>query len=220
MLNKLLAISSLLLLICSATVIANGQNDGESRKVNERPQLPEPLLPTEPFDEASVEHMASRCALLETEKGEIRFEFFPEEAPTTVRNFLNLASLGAFDSTTFSRIVRNFVVQGGNVSTRTDVSPDIRRRAARRVPDEPNRISHSRGIVSLARPDEPNSATSHFFILVADSTFLDGTFAAFARVISGMDVVDEINRMEVDGEKPVKPVRLNKVSAYECRNED
>ena len=96
----------------------------------------------------------------------------------------------------------------------------MRLRAARRVPDEPNRISHSRGIVSLARPDEPNSATSHFFILVADSTFLDGTFTAFARVVSGMDVVDELNRMDVDGEKPVKPVRLNKVSVYECRTGD
>lgn len=202
--------------IIASTSFAFGQDKTDPKKANERPATIEPLLPVEPFDDASTEKMAATCAKLETEVGEIRFEFFPEEAPTTVRNFLNLAALGAFDTTTFSRVVRNFVVQGGNISTREEASPDLRRRAARRVPDEPNRISHQRGIVSLARPDQPNSATSHFFILVSDSTFLDGTFAAFARVIDGMDVVDKMNVMDVEDEKLVKPVRLKKVSLYEC----
>jgi peptidyl-prolyl cis-trans isomerase B (cyclophilin B) len=198
------------------TLTIHSQETSEPKKVNQRPIAVEPLLPIEPFDGATVSKMASTCARLETEIGDIRFEFFPEEAPTTVRNFLNLAAIGAFDTTTFSRIVKNFVVQGGNISTRDDASPDIRRRAARRLPDEPNRIGHLRGVVSLARPDQPNSATSHFFILVSDSTFLDGTFAAFAKVIDGMDVVDELNSMEIDGEKPLKPVRLKTVSLYEC----
>lgn len=202
--------------IIASTFFAFGQEKTEPKKVNERPVAIEPLLPVEPFDDASIEKMAATCAKLETELGEIRFEFFPEEAPITVRNFLNLSALGAFDTTTFSRVVRNFVVQGGNVSTRVEASPDLRRRAARRVPDEPNRIGHQRGIVSLARPEQPNSATSHFFILVSDSTFLDGTFAAFARVTEGMDVVDKINSLEVEDEKPIKPVRLKTVSLYGC----
>jgi cyclophilin family peptidyl-prolyl cis-trans isomerase len=220
MLNNSSGIILLLLIIFVASPVAIAQDHREPKKANERPSVIEPLLQTEPFDAFGIDQMASRCALLETEKGEIRFEFFPEEAPATVRNFLNLASIGAFDTTTFSRVVKDFVVQGGNISTRADSSPDLRRRAARRVPDEPNRISHLRGIVSLARPDEPNSATSHFFVLVSDSTFLDGKFTAFARVISGMDVIDEMNRMDVDGEKPVNPVRVSKVSIYQCQTND
>ena len=204
------------LLMVSSIVTVFAQETSEPKKVNQRPIAVEPLLTIEPFDEATVSKMATTCARLETEIGDIRFEFFPEEAPITVRNFLNLAALGAFDTTSFSRIVKSFVVQGGNISTRDDASPDLRRRAARRVPDEPNRVSHLRGIVSLARPEQPNSATSHFFILVSDSTFLDGTFAAFARVVDGMDVVDRLNAMDVDGEKPVTPIKLKRVSVYEC----
>lgn len=191
-----------------------GQETSEPRKANERPSVLE--VAEEPFDRVTTQEMSATCALLDTDFGEIKFEFFPEEAPETVRNFLNLTALGAFDTTTFSRIVKNFVVQGGNVSTRSEASVDIRRRANRRVPDEPNRISHLRGTVSLARPEQPNSATSHFFILVADSTFLDGTFSAFGRVISGMEVVDKINGVEVDGEKPLSPVSLKRVSLFQC----
>ena len=203
----------LLLTACSGPVF--GQEPSEQRKANERPLTLE-VRADEPFGKATAKEMSTTCALLDTDIGEIRFEFFPEEAPETVRNFLNLAALGAFDTTTFSRIVRNFVVQGGNVSTRAEASVDIRRRANRRIPDEPNRISHLRGTVSLARPEQPNSATSHFFVLVADSTFLDGTFSAFGRVTSGMEVVDRINGMEVDGEKPLSPVKLKRVSLFQC----
>lgn len=191
-----------------------GQETSEPRKANERPTVLE--VADEPFHRATTEEMSATCALLDTDFGEIRFEFFPKEAPQTVRNFLNLAALGAFDTTTFSRIVKNFVVQGGNVSTRSEASLDLRRRANRRIPDEPNRISHLRGTVSLARPEQPNSATSHFFILVADSTFLDGTFSAFGRVISGMEVVDKINGMDIDGEKPLNPLKLKRVSLFQC----
>lgn len=199
----------------SAVAEVAGQETAEPRKANERPQTLE-LSQAEPFDNASVEKMASQCALLDTEEGVIRIEFFPEQAPTTVRNFLNLAALGAFDTTSFSRVVKDFVIQGGNLTTRESVSPDLRRRAARKVPDEPNQVSHLRGIVSLARPDEPDSATSHFFILVSDSVFLDGKFAAFGRVVDGMEVVDRINGMEVDGDKPIKPVRLRTVALSGC----
>ena len=87
-----------------------------------------------------------------------------EMAPEAVRNFLNLTSLKAFDSTTFSRVVPGFVIQGGNLSTRENLTQELYRRAQRTVPDEPSIIKHVRGIVSLARPDEANSSSSHFFI--------------------------------------------------------
>lgn len=187
-----------------------------AQKVNARP-TPTPSIVLEPFDRADVKTMASKCVTLDTESGMIEIELFPESAPESVRNFLNLAAIGAFDTTLFSRVVPGFVVQGGNVWTRAGgVMPELGKRARRTIPDEPNKILHERGIVSMARPDEPNMATSHFFILVSEASYLDGKFAAFGRVTRGMEVVDLMNKAAVTDEKPDKPVRLKKASVGTC----
>jgi peptidyl-prolyl cis-trans isomerase B (cyclophilin B) len=171
----------------------------------------------EPFDSASLEKMAAQCVRLETEAGVIEMEMLAEAAPETVRNFLNLAATGAFDTTTFSRIVKGFVVQGGNLSSGQKWSFELAKRAARKIPDEPSYVKHVRGIVSMARPDEPNSATTHFFILVGEAaTQLDGKFSAFGRVTRGMEIVDTINKAEAEGEKPVKPVRIARALVEQC----
>ena len=191
------------------------QNKPEPKKSNARPadaQAPT----TEPFDKATVEKMASQCVRLETEAGLIEIEMLAEAAPETVRNFLNLTAIGAFDTTTFSRIVKDFVVQGGNLSTGQKWSYELSKRAARKIPDEPSYVKHIRGIVSMARPDEPNSATTHFFILVGEAAQLDGTFSAFGRVTRGMEVVDAMNKAEAEGEKPTKPVRLTRATVEQC----
>jgi peptidyl-prolyl cis-trans isomerase B (cyclophilin B) len=91
-------------------------------------------------------------------------------------------------------------------------------RARRTVPDEPNKVLHERGIVSMARADEPNTATTNFFILVAPATYLDNKFAAFGKVTKGMEVVDAINKASVSEEKPEKPVRIKKATVAACRN--
>ncbi|CAN5615175.1 hypothetical protein BH10ACI3_BH10ACI3_12870 [soil metagenome] len=188
----------------------------EAAKINSRPS-PTPVISVEPYDKADVKTMAAKCVRLETEAGDIEMELYPESAPETVRNFLNLTAIGAYDTTTFSRVVPGFVIQGGNIWTRDGGVPrDLNQRARRPLHDEPNRILHERGIVSMARTDEPNSATTHFFILVDAAPSLDGSFAAFGRVTKGMDVVDAINKMPVEGDKPVKPVRLKKVIIQAC----
>lgn len=184
----------------------------DSKKANRRPTA----APSEPFANATVQMLAKQCVKLETEAGVIEAEMFPEAAPETVRNFLNLAALGAFDTTTFSRVIPNFVVQGGNVSTRLTVTPEIIARMQRTIPDEPNQILHERGILSMARSSEPNTATSHFFILVNEAPHLNGTFAAFGRVINGMEIVDAINKMPGTGERPAKSVRLNRATVASC----
>ncbi len=171
----------------------------------------------EPFDKMTPEQMSGRCVTLETEAGDIRIEVLSEAAPESARNFLNLASQGFFDTTTFSRVVKDFVVQGGNVATRETYTPELLRRAARKVPDEPNPVKHLRGVVSLARPAEANAATTHFFILLNDSPHLDGTFAAFGRVRTGMEVVDKIAAGELDGEKPKHPVRIRRATVAMCQ---
>ncbi len=186
----------------------------EPAKTNTRPAV---AAAAEPFDKADVQTMALKCVKFETEAGDIEAEMYPESAPETVRNFLNLVATGAFDTTTFSRVVPGFVVQGGNIWTRTGgVSRDLGARARRAVPDEPNKILHERGVLSMARSDEPNSATTNFFILVGNGSHLDGKFAAFGRVTKGMDVADTMNKAAVTDEKPEKPVRLKRASIQPC----
>jgi cyclophilin family peptidyl-prolyl cis-trans isomerase len=183
------------------------------KKINARPSDPQK---PEPFDGASVEKMAGQCVRLETEAGLILIEMLPEAAPETVRNFLNLAATGAFETTTFSRVVKDFVVQGGNLSSGQKWNIELAKRAARKIPDEPSYVKHVRGIVSMARPDEPNSATTHFFILVSEATQLDGKFSAFGRGTQGMEVVDAINKAPVEDEKPVQPVRITRAVVEQC----
>jgi peptidyl-prolyl cis-trans isomerase B (cyclophilin B) len=188
----------------------------EVKKTNPRPA--ESQLPAaEPFDKADIKTLASKCVTLDTEAGLIELEFFPESAPESVRNFLNLSATGALDTTTFTRVVPGFVIQGGDLYSREEkVTYAIGMRARKTIPDEPNKILHERGIVSMARSDEPNTATTNFFILVSAASHLDGRFAAFGRVTKGMEIVDAINKAPVDGEKPIKPVRIKKAMVITC----
>lgn len=185
-----------------------------AEKANARPLEPE--RKPEPWDKADVEAMAAQCVTFDTAKGSIVMEMYPESAPEAVRNFLNLAATGALDTTKFDRVVPGFVIQGGNLYTSENLTSELRWRAIRTIRDEPNQIIHEKGIVSMARPDEPDSATTSFFILLKAASNLDGKFAAFGKVVSGYEVVEAINGAEVDGEKPKEPVRINKASVAPC----
>jgi len=190
-------------------------NPDATKKANSRPA--ESAQPkSEPYDGASIEKMTGQCVTLETEQGAIVIEVLPAKAPETVRNFLNLAASGAFDTTTFSRVVRGFVIQGGSLSTSEKWGFDLAGRAARRLADEPNDLKHVRGIVSMARGEEPNSASTHFFVLIGDAPHLDNKFAGFGRVISGMEAADAINRAPAEGEKPNVPVRITHAGVAPC----
>ncbi|MBA2379240.1 MAG: peptidylprolyl isomerase [Blastocatellia bacterium] len=183
-------------------------------KSNERPAAPQKA---EPFDDADVKTMAAQCVTLNTEAGIIRLELYPEHAPETVRSFLNMVATGMLDTTAFTRTVPNFVIQGGDLYSREgEVTYKIGMRARKVLPDEPNKLLHERGIISMARGDEANTATTHFFILVADAPTLDNKFAAFGRVTEGMDIVDAINKAKATDEKPEKPVRIKKAAAALC----
>lgn len=185
-------------------------------KANARPT---PSAKAEPFEKADVKTMAGQCVTLDTESGVIELEMYPEHAPESVRNFLNLAATGLLDTTTFSRVVPNFVIQGGDMWSREGkVTAVIGNRARRTIPDEPNKILHERGVLSMARGDEANTATTHFFILVKEAPSLDGKFAAFGRVTRGMEVVDAINKANVTDEKPEKPVRIRKATVAACKS--
>ena len=185
------------------------------KKANSR--ITPETVATDPFDGASVEKMASQCVTLETEIGAIEIAMMPEVAPEAVRNFLNLSATGSLDTTTFSRVVKNFVVQGGNLQTSEKWSAELAKRMTHKLPDEIGIVKHVRGIVSMARTDEPNSATTHFFILVNEAPHLNSKFSAFGQVTKGMEVVDAINQAPVEGDKPEKPVKINRAVVAPCK---
>lgn len=201
---------------CAVSANAQSGQTVDSKKANARP-AEVVAAPREPFDGATVEKMAAQCVTLETEAGEIAIEMMPDIAPENVRAFLNLVATGSLDTTTFSRTVKDFVIQGGNLSTGEKWGLELSRRMARKLPDEPGLVKHVRGIVSMARTDEPNSATTHFFILVGPGQHLDGEFSAFARVTRGIEVADAINKAAAVGDKPDKPVKIKRALAALCK---
>ena len=186
------------------------------KKANTRPAETKPPTAGDPFAGASVEKMTGQCVTIDTEQGAIVIEMLPAAAPESARNFLNLAASGSLDTTTFSRTVKDFVIQGGNLSTSEKWNAELAARMSRRLPDEPGGLKHVRGIVSMARTEEANSATTHFFILVGDGPHLDGKFAAFGRVVRGMEVADAINRAPAEGETPITPVRIKHAGVAQC----
>jgi cyclophilin family peptidyl-prolyl cis-trans isomerase len=131
--------------------------------------------------------------------GEIRIELLADLAPLSAAHFAALAERGYYDGTSFHRVVPGFMIQGGDPNTRDrDPRNDGQGGGEERVPDERPTLSHLRGIVALANRGVPNSASAQFFILVADARHLDGHYAIFGRVVSGMDVADRIVAVERD----------------------
>lgn len=131
---------------------------------------------------------------IKTEFGDITVEFYSDDAPRTVENFKKLAKIGFYDGLIFHRIVPGFVIQGGDPHTK-QLSNKVKWGTGGpgwNVKAEFNKNTHSRGILSMARSQDPDSAGSQFFIILKDSKFLDGKYTVFGKVISGMDIVDKI----------------------------
>ena len=205
-----------LLLFCTTAAPQNPTPNSEKpKKANARPTETTQPKP-DPFDGASVEKMSAQCVTLATELGAIVIEMLPAKAPEASRNFLNLAATGSLDSTTFSRIVPTFVIQGGDLQTSEKWNQQLANRMQKHLPDEPSDVKHERGVVSMARSDLPNSATTHFFILVGAGPHLDGKFSAFGRVRSGIEVADAINRAPSESEKPSVPIRITRTEVSPC----
>jgi len=139
-------------------------------------------------------------ATIETNFGKISFKLIPEFAPETVRNFEKLAKEGFYDGTLFHRVIPGFMIQGGDPNTKTDNKSSWGMGGpGYNIKAEFNSRSHLRGIVSMARSQDPDSAGSQFFIVTADSTFLDRQYTVFGEVIEGMDIADKIVNLERDG---------------------
>ena len=137
---------------------------------------------------------------IETNFGNISFKLIPELAPETVRNFEKLAKEGFYDGTLFHRVIPGFMIQGGDPNTKTDNKGSWGTGGpGYNIKAEFNSRSHLRGIVSMARSQDPDSAGSQFFIVTSDSTFLDRQYTVFGEVTEGMDIADKIVNLERDG---------------------
>ena len=136
---------------------------------------------------------AQEIAVIETKFGKIEVEFFEDKAPGHVKNFKDLAKKGFYDGTIFHRVIPGFMIQGGDPNTKSDDRSNHGMGGpGYSIKAEFNDTPHKRGILSMARSQDPNSAGSQYYIVVKDSAFLDGKYTAFGKVLSGMTVADQI----------------------------
>lgn len=151
---------------------------------------------------------------IEMENGkEILVELYPETAPITVANFVKLVGEGFYDGLIFHRVIEDFMIQGGDPEgtgmggSKEHIKGEFSSNGVK------NDLKHTRGVISMARSMMPDSASSQFFIMHKDAPYLDGKYAAFGKVIEGMDTVDEIACVNVDfNDKPLQPQVMKKVT--------
>lgn len=172
--------------------------------------------------EKPMSEYANKVVELHTGKGVITARMFPDRAPNHVRNFVDLAEKGFYNGTRFHRVIPGFMIQGGDPLTKSD---DTSRwgtgGSGTSIAAEFNPTPHRRGILSMARSADENSASSQFFIVVADSGFLDNKYTVFGEVLSGMEVADAIvSAPRGANDRPNDPVAIEKAVVREATPEE
>ena len=220
--KKLLTFALLALAMSCAP--ANDKNTGtqtESTGTESAATAPQPApapaaKPAE--EEKPMSYYENKIAELHTSLGEIDLQFFPDIAPNHVRNFIDLSEKGFYNGSKFHRVIEGFVIQGGDPNTISGPRSSWGTGGSgKNVPAEFNSIHHARGILSMARSSDPNSASSQFFICVADVPSLDNKYTVFGKVTKGMDVVDKVVAASKGQENPAEPVKLEKVVVREAK---
>ena len=175
-----------------------------------------------PEQEKSMSQYENKVAELHTSAGEIDIRFYPDVAPNHVKNFLDLAQGGFYNGTKFHRVIPGFMIQGGDPNTKAgDPSSWGTGGSDKNVKAEFNTVSHKRGIVSMARSQSPDSASSQFFIVVKDSDFLDRNYTVFGAVTKGMDVADKIvSAPKGANDRPNNPVSIDKIVIRDAREDE
>ena len=144
--------------------------------------------------------------------GVIKFELYPEIAPNTVNNFISLAKSGFYNGLIFHRVISGFMIQGGDPDGRGTGGPGYSIKGEFAANGFPNDLKHTAGVLSMARSMNPDSAGSQFFIMHADSPHLDGSYAAFGKVIEGMDIVNNIAMTRTDwNDRPLEEQKIESI---------
>lgn len=143
----------------------------------------------------------------------ITLELYPDTAPETVKNFEKLVNEGFYDGLTFHRVINGFMIQGGCPKGNGTGGPGYHIKGEFASNGFDNPLKHTRGVISMARAQDPNSAGSQFFIMHQDAPYLDGQYASFGKVIDGIEVVDEIANVRTDfSDKPIEPQVIKSIT--------
>jgi cyclophilin family peptidyl-prolyl cis-trans isomerase len=181
-----------------------------------------PPVPATANEERPMSYYENKVAEIHTSAGEIDIRFFPDVAPNHVKNFIDLAEKGFYNGTKFHRVIPGFMIQGGDPNTVSgDPSTWGTGGSGKHVSAEFNKVHHARGIVSMARAQDPNSASSQFFIVVADAGFLDNQYSVFGQVTKGMEVADTVvNAPRNAQDRPNEPTMIQKIVVRDAKPEE
>ena len=159
-------------------------------------------------------HMKNPVVTIEMENGDImKAELYPEIAPNTVNNFISLIKKGFYDGLIFHRVIKGFMIQGGCPNGNGMGGPGYTIKGEFSQNGFTNNFKHTKGVLSMARAMDPNSAGSQFFIMHETSPHLDGQYASFGKVIEGLDIVDKIAGVRTDwGDRPLKEQKIKKMT--------
>jgi len=229
--NVIYALLAVAVAACSPASTANNETTAAQTETNTTSSVtategsvPPPATTSSAAAEENkpMSQYQNKVAELHTSAGEIDIRFFPDVAPNHVKNFIDLAEKGFYNGTKFHRVIPGFMIQGGDPNT-VSGSPSTwgTGGSGKNVSAEFNSISHKRGIVSMARSSDPNSASSQFFIVVADSTFLDKQYTVFGQVTKGMDVADNIVKAPTGAQdRPNNPTTIDKIVIRDAKPEE
>lgn len=150
---------------------------------------------------------------IETAEGVIKVELYPEVAPNTVRNFVSLVKKGFYDGTIFHRVIPGFVIQGGDPDGIGTGDPGYHIRGEFKSNGVTNDLHHAKGVISMARASQPDTAGSQFFLMVGDAPYLDGNYAGFGKIIEGQEEADRIAGVRRDAaDRPMEEEAMKKVT--------
>ena len=198
------------------TNTSGGKNEANFGTITEKP---------EDTSKEEIEVTGNYVAEIDIENyGVIKLELYGDKAPITVANFVKLANEGFYNGLTFHRIMEGFMMQGGDPLGNGFGGSDENIKGEFKANNVENDISHVRGVISMARGEDMDSASSQFFIVHEDSTFLDGMYAAFGRVIDGMEVVDKVceESQPIDNNGTIMPIaqpKITKITVTEVKSE-
>lgn len=206
--KRFIKVSIAIMLMIPALLIGCGNssvsNDSNSKSITDESTEDNSIESTENLPIATIEVEGY---------GIIKAELYPEIAPNTVNNFIYLANSGFYDNLTFHRVIKDFMIQGGDPNGNGTGGPGYSIEGEFTSNGIANSLKHTEGVLSMARAQDPNSAGSQFFIMTKAASHLDGDYAAFGKVISGMDVVHEIENVKTgSNDKPKEDIVIKSIN--------
>lgn len=199
----MVTVSTLFLVGCGKSNNSTDENKGEINN--------EVVSDEEVKDDVVISEDLPIATIVVKDMGTIKAELYPEIAPNTVNNFISLANKGFYNGLTFHRVIKDFMIQGGDPNGNGTGGPGYSIKGEFGNNGFTNNLKHTEGVLSMARAGDPNSAGSQFFIMTKEADHLDNEYAAFGKVIEGMDVVHKIESVKVNGDKPSQTIEIESI---------